>query len=271
MKLPNHHWLTTNSHNPTGSNIRARVYGPAIGRWLSKDPLAIVNVSQSYEYVANDVVNGVDPSGLLTIQPRSRKLGKIPCGTEARMSWDFYLDTPTQPGHRRKGAPCDGYFVQHVTVYCLVSPCDDCLDLEKVTSHDYWEAWPVRRGQRKSLLRRRNTDATDTARFTARQKSCGYYVQLGEVRFYCASVTGNLASPTSGWHNPRKWGVKHYASTPEFRTTPSLLLSIGTQPRFWRSKAVDGPSYRSFALDWQCCKCPGVNIGGSATASPVSQ
>jgi RHS repeat-associated protein len=44
-----------------------RAYDPELGRWLSRDPLAGAEISQGpnlYAYVANDPVNGVDPSGL---------------------------------------------------------------------------------------------------------------------------------------------------------------------------------------------------------------
>ncbi|RCS49488.1 hypothetical protein DTL42_13265 [Bremerella cremea] len=43
--------------------VRNRVYHPTLGRWLTKDPLGMVDGPNLYEYCAGDPVNNVDPSG----------------------------------------------------------------------------------------------------------------------------------------------------------------------------------------------------------------
>ncbi|PQO28399.1 hypothetical protein C5Y96_16055 [Blastopirellula marina] len=42
--------------------VRNRVYHPKLGRWLTKDPLGMVDRPNLYEYCAGDPVNLVDPS-----------------------------------------------------------------------------------------------------------------------------------------------------------------------------------------------------------------
>ncbi len=45
--------------------VRARVYQPGIGRWISQDPFLVpLLVTQAYCYVANAVVEHFDPTGL---------------------------------------------------------------------------------------------------------------------------------------------------------------------------------------------------------------
>jgi RHS repeat-associated protein len=45
----------------------ARYYDPAVGRWLTPDPLGMADGTNVYAYCGNDPVNRVDPWGLLTI------------------------------------------------------------------------------------------------------------------------------------------------------------------------------------------------------------
>ena len=44
--------------------MRARYYDPALGRWISEDPIGIAGGLNGYAYAGNDPVNGRDPSGL---------------------------------------------------------------------------------------------------------------------------------------------------------------------------------------------------------------
>jgi RHS repeat-associated protein len=55
-------------HQPSGLNLAMyRAYSPALGRWLSRDPLKNAEMSQGpnlYAYVGNNAVNLTDPLGL---------------------------------------------------------------------------------------------------------------------------------------------------------------------------------------------------------------
>src|SRR5205823_2278439 len=44
--------------------LQQRYYDPAVGRFISADPLSFDGGLNLYDYVGNDPVNGADPSGL---------------------------------------------------------------------------------------------------------------------------------------------------------------------------------------------------------------
>ena len=57
----------------------SRVYSPAMGRFLQTDPIGIAGGANVYDYTGGDPVNGVDPSGLETVEIVGRPI----CGSGA--------------------------------------------------------------------------------------------------------------------------------------------------------------------------------------------
>ncbi|PQO28401.1 hypothetical protein C5Y96_16065 [Blastopirellula marina] len=74
--------------------VRNRVYHPKLGRWLTKDPLGMVDGPNLYEYCAGDPVNLVDPSGeaipLLVILGGMALFGAVAGGTSYTVTTDEF-------------------------------------------------------------------------------------------------------------------------------------------------------------------------------------
>jgi RHS repeat-associated protein len=76
-------------HAPSGLNLSLhRAYNPAIGRWISRDPIGEAGGVNLYGYVSNDPGNGVDPFGLY-VEP-------IPLAYKAiyRAAWQQLITVP---------------------------------------------------------------------------------------------------------------------------------------------------------------------------------
>ncbi|MBK6780977.1 MAG: RHS repeat-associated core domain-containing protein [Gemmatimonadetes bacterium] len=59
-----YHFAGREYDSESGLYMRARYYDPALGRWISEDPIGIAGGLNVYAYAGNDPVNGRDPSGL---------------------------------------------------------------------------------------------------------------------------------------------------------------------------------------------------------------
>jgi len=46
--------------------VRNRMYNPALGRWIQRDPLRYTNGANTYQFVVSNPVGNVDPTGLMT-------------------------------------------------------------------------------------------------------------------------------------------------------------------------------------------------------------
>ncbi len=164
-------------HDPQNSNYytRARSFEPTIARWTSF-PFAVVPRFANYVYVLNRPIIYDAPSGLynfrakdinsmtgrsvrrtfyksiggrnlqraqfglsataparnwvIVILPAGGRLAPLSCGDTAERRWKFKI-----PG----GAPCDGYFVQKVSV--RVEGTRDCDKEDEIETYEYWETF----------------------------------------------------------------------------------------------------------------------------------
>lgn len=128
----------TGEQNDRGANRglyypRARHYDPALGRFLGKDPLPLIN---RYAYVRGNPTNYYDPSGLSQ--------------TEARRAFDsfsgcYFDDSECMEAARDPYAPCFKNDVECLQAYCATpergcprprptTQCSDCSDA-------YADAW----------------------------------------------------------------------------------------------------------------------------------
>lgn len=67
-------------------HYKARVYSPTLGRFLQTDPIGYDDQINLYAYVANDPVNGTDPTGMLRCNSDSRCEAVHEAGDNARQA-----------------------------------------------------------------------------------------------------------------------------------------------------------------------------------------
>ena len=201
---------------------------------------------------------------MLTIKPRGFDLA-VNCRSDnhAHARWDFILDSVSGPRRKATGASCNGFLVQKVSVSCDVTACD--FSKKYFTHFEYWEAWPVKRGEKTSTIKKANNyKYTDEASYNFPAGSFGWYHQRGEVRFYCAKDFG-----TDGWF---ECGLVPYGGDGPCGTTAGLLKSTPDPPRSWSKGGApidEGPAFRNFEVEWCCCSCPSLRCNqASATAAP---
>ena len=73
-------------HQASGLNLTLyRVYDPELGRWLARDPIGEIGGLNLYGYVANNVLNYVDPFGLVSF-PMPPNWQNLPCNDLANLA-----------------------------------------------------------------------------------------------------------------------------------------------------------------------------------------
>jgi RHS repeat-associated protein len=264
-------------------HFRARWMSPSAGRFLSRDPIGYVDGVLVYAVIIglenvdgsgtfSQTVAGVDGVDIVDVTTINDKKNDETCGGPKARSWTFRANRVLKDGQK----PCKGYIVQKVTVGCKKSTCNkdgDCGANEQSESFSYFEAWYV--GESASPPGELSYTDRATTSLPAAQ-SCGSYLQEGEVRFYCESVTGNLGKPRA----PGIWTVgQSYGNNGLCSSTAAVLPSTRTTPSWWNEPLVnpvdpfeppyDSSKYsthRYLQVDWDCC-CKNKKLRGANTHS----
>jgi hypothetical protein len=154
-----------------------------------------------------------------------------------------------------------------VTVFCQITKdCPKACNEKKFEddAKSYYEAWEWKPGSpmpAKEEELGRGDRYTDRASFAPPKKSCGYFKQVTEVRFYCGSLRkkprGIFSKTVSSY-------IKHNWKNPTSFKTPCGIITVGTlhqsviKPWFWDGNGVsdvDLPrASRTFEIDWECCR-----------------
>ncbi len=245
-------------------SVRRRVYNSDSARWLSGDPLPFLDASNLYLYCHNVPVFCWDPSGALALLPmvdiewKSDNLDTAFCGDLLKMTWTFKLNN---------AAPCDGYIVQKVDIYCRESKCENC---EKILNEEFgdvpsktiWEACYVKE---KSTTCYDIPDITDSFHFPLREGHCGREEMYGEMRFFCKSrtrwgpKTGNLGGFERNSPGKDPWtrggSPNMLACGGGSFNTGFFLWHDGETPDFWeKDEDREGKGHYLKGV-WHCCNC----------------
>jgi RHS repeat-associated protein len=229
--------------------LRARMYNPATGRFISRDPIGLLSSETNlYRYAGNSPQTAVDPSGYIRVINKGQTPGSCQCGIGKISLCGVQFSFRLSKTAGILTGDDDGYIVQQVKLECDVGPCRG----KKVKQSDtYYEAFFVKRtnytSEYKPGIARR-----DIAEYTCGLKTCGKFIQEGQIKFYSKEDTGNLGDNPDdkrpieeGWERNKQF---------KCNVRSGLLFATGDEPGFWKDgDGQDGIANRYFELNWNCC------------------
>ena len=220
--------------------VRSRWYMNSVAQWLSHDPLPFLGDMNLFRYSKNNPLTNADPSGKITVSSVDSYLPNECDKKGAYIAWVFQLN---------KKAPCDGFIVQQVDVRCELSACISCPVTSPLTpSFSYWEAWEVKFDDDVEVDFDRNNFTDKASIDIPFEGSCGNYTQIGTIKFFCKTPTGDLNTLWKKFqvHGEPPCGI-------DAGKAPSLGPAEGP-PKWWEKPPIETGA-RSFGAYWKCCQC----------------
>jgi hypothetical protein len=252
--------------------VRARTYSPFLARWLNTATEGVGNSvlgrargSDEYRFVVDHsvfIAETTRPTSKLNLAqiPAETKLTGVNCGQSGYAAWDYRFDG-------KGGAPCTGYVVQRVQVFCTVDPeCKNCpTAFQKTQTYDYYEAFRYPKGDPDWEDQRGNF--TDLASFQAATGNCGAYRQNVDIKFFCEDKNDPIAHGVGT--TKLNWPTGQSHGTEPCVTKSDDAPSTDDKPGFWGDRAVL-QTIRDFTLIWDCCPnpCGGNNSKVTVDANP---
>jgi len=199
-------------------DYRARYYDPAIGRFLSEDPIGFKGGFNFYVYVMNEPTTLIDPFGLQSPgQQMAQALSSINPGPidvtgRSNVSYPERLFGTRWCGPGGAGPPVSGRS-HELDVACKEH--DDCYDANGITISDNWPSSPeafqqLRANGKLAALQKCNKDLCDKTK-----KLKGIAPWLVWAYFYefgAGNVDSQLHQPVSRPH-PLDWDWRHPIKT----------------------------------------------------------
>ena len=138
--------------------------------------------------------------------------------------WTFTLDN---------AAPADGYIVQRVRVLETMQACpSDVRGLVIAPKKEYWEAWDVSKGAKVDWTTTRD-GWTDRATHPSEPAKSGVRAQLGNVKFFLRTTTGDLGGFGTAPADPASsWG-------PGKEPMSGALPSTTAEPSWWKDAPTE--------------------------------
>jgi RHS repeat-associated protein len=252
-------------------HFRARWMSPLAGRFLGRDPIEYRGSKWNLnEFGQAKALSRVDPSGKISVIPLHDNFLKLKkCEDPSEIYWDFHLDDP---------APCDGYIIQKVTIYCNIEQCNQnggctapSTPVNKgVAASSYFEVWPIKKDNWivDQRLNPKNMTYTDRSRIIAPNDTCGFFYMTGEIKFYCENPSDD-PRPTQVGTGPLLHQNPVTVNACGLSVTSGVLPGTTNQPSFWDKPAIEGPATRGHGRIWACCQCQGIK--DTSAGSPTKR
>ena len=242
---------------------------PHCRRWLSADPLGMLEGCNFFFYAQNEPLLSGDASGLLTV---------VPLKTDANASCDTQgpnfanIDRPFQ-FRLSNPAPCDGWFFQRVEFNYGFMQCD-CeihdvpgylwgLKNERKKVYTEWfgsatrPTGIVREGEVQISPGNGSAGYVDYRTIKNADGKCGIFQSTASVRFYCKKDL-DLFDVIERGHKigVTPIGIGGYP----IEETGTIPGRVGT-PEFWSKKRPVEEREWGWEAKWTCCDLPwcGVN------------